>query len=217
MSGAAVRTSGRDRALTYLREQVLSDPTMEGAFLSEEQIATQVGVSRTPVREALLILASEGLLQMVPQRGVFVSPLSGREIRELMDLRGVIERHAVDLLGDAAPATAEAMDEVLAAQLTMAGDSSPQGARGFIELDRRFHQVLVDAAGSTLLSRTYAGLRERQIRVGIAALQTGDRRWSTVCSEHAAIVDAVRAGDSSGARTAIDDHLGLTLQALLAV
>jgi DNA-binding FadR family transcriptional regulator len=87
----------------------------------------------------------------------------------------------------------------------------------FIELDRRFHQTMVDAAGSSLLSRTYAGLRERQVRVGIAALRAGDGRWAYVCEEHRAIAEAVRDGAVAAAHAAIDAHLERTLQALLAV
>lgn len=218
MSITGERLTGRERALAHLRNTVLSDPSMEGAFLNEQQIAVEVGVSRTPVREALLILASEGLLQLVPQRGVYVPPLSGREIRELMDLRGVIERHAAESVSTSAETTAQSMSAVLDTQRAMAGTSDRRSnAKAFIELDRRFHQILVDAAGSSLLSRTYAGLRERQVRVGIAALEAGAERWNQVCGEHQAIVEAVRAGDVAGAHSAIDLHLQVTLQSLLAV
>ncbi|MEU6409374.1 GntR family transcriptional regulator [Microbispora sp. NPDC046933] len=217
MNGVGERLTGRERALTYLREVVLSDPAREGTFVNEQQLAEDVGLSRTPVREALLILASEGLLQMLPQRGVYISPLSAREIRELMELRGVIERYAVTVPGLDAEATGTAMLGVLEEQAAMAGDASRRDAKAFIELDRRFHQLMVDAAGSSLLSRTYAGLRERQVRVGIAALRAGDGRWRDVCLEHRAIAEAVRAGAVADAHAAIDAHLRMTSDALLAV
>ena len=112
MTTEASPRSGRERALDYLRTVVLSDPEMEGRFITEQEIANQIGVSRTPVREALLILSSEGLLQLVPQKGGYIPPLSSREIRELMELRGVIERHAADVLRSGEE-TANVMQAVL--------------------------------------------------------------------------------------------------------
>lgn len=108
--------SGRDRAYQYLYSQVLVDPAMQGAFLSEQDIAERVGVSRTPVREALLLLASDGLVQMIPKRGVRVPVISGREIAELMELRGVLERHAATTTLAAGRVPLAAMRVVLARQ-----------------------------------------------------------------------------------------------------
>lgn len=216
MTEMGTRLSGRDRALSYLRDMVLADPAMQGSFVNEQQIATRVGVSRTPVREALLILASEGLVQMLPQRGAYISTMSGREISELMDLRGLIERHAAGRAIILAAEPFTSMDAILAAQVSMSSAPDQHDAKDFIELDRQFHQEMVDAAASQLLSRTYAGLRERQIRVGISALLRGAQRWTAVCEEHGAIVAALRAADVTAAHEAIDFHLATTLRALLA-
>jgi DNA-binding GntR family transcriptional regulator len=213
MTTEASPRSGRERALGYLRTVVLCDPDMEGRFITEQEIADQIGVSRTPVREALLILSSEGLLQLVPQKGGYIPPLSSREIRELMELRGVIERHAADVL-PSGERTANVMQAVLDEQRAIVAAVNSTG-REFIELDRKFHQALVDAAGSALLSRTYDGLRERQVRVGIVALETERERRSSVCTEHDAIVKALRSGDATAARDAINAHLEVTLAALL--
>jgi DNA-binding GntR family transcriptional regulator len=211
------RLTGRERALAYLRDTVLADPSLEGTFVNEQQLAAQVGVSRTPVREALLILASEGLLHVVPQRGMYVAPLTGREIRELMDLRGVLEKHAAAVAAADPDKTTARMDEVVAEQHAVADDPARRDEKLFIELDRQFHQILIDAAHNDLLSRTYAGLGERQIRVGIAALAAGAERWKMVCGEHQAIVAAVRAGSVLDAHRAIDEHLRITLEHLLTV
>src|SRR5436305_3305361 len=79
------QASGRERAYRHLRETVLVDPAVQGTFLNEVDLAQAIGVSRTPVREALLLLVSEGQVEMVPKRGAYVPPLSGRQIRELME------------------------------------------------------------------------------------------------------------------------------------
>ncbi|WP_083735558.1 GntR family transcriptional regulator [Mycobacterium sp. MS1601] len=207
--------SGRDRAYAYLRDQVLSSPAATGTFLNEQQLATQIGVSRTPVREALLTLQAEGLVEMVPKRGVYVPAMSGRQIAELMDLRGALERHAASTFLKAGTTPVAAMQATLTDQGAICASDDDGAAQRFIELDTRFHQILIDAAGSELLSRTYAGLRARQLRVGLTALLHGHERRREVCTEHQTIVDALANGDEQLAHRAIDEHLQITLQILL--
>lgn len=209
--------SGRDRALGHLRS-LLTDPQVEGGFINEQDVADAVGVSRTPVREALLILASEGLVDLEPRRGARVAALTPRETAELMEMRGLIERFAVQRALAQQLSPHDALAEVMRRQ-----DAVTEGlerltfdqARACIELDREFHQTLVDAAGNSLLSRSYAALREKQVRVGISALGIGPSRWNAVTHEHGAIVAALRAGDQAAAEKAIDDHLNITLRTIL--
>ncbi|WP_255945570.1 GntR family transcriptional regulator [Streptomyces odontomachi] len=207
--------SGRDRALRYLREKVLADPSVQGTFLNEQVIATAVGVSRTPVREALLILAADGLVRIEPKRGVYIPPMSAREVNELFDLRGLLERHAASQILAGGHRPEVALGEILAAQRELAARADDSLAAEFIAVDRRFHQAMVDSAGSALLSKTYGGLRDRQIRAGYAAVRSRHERWSEVCDEHARIVDALAAGDVAALHEAIDDHLRITLTLLL--
>jgi len=208
-----VRRSGRDKALQYLRETVLADPAVQGTFLSELELAERIGISRTPVREALLLLVADGLVELLPGRGAYVPPLSGRQIRELMELRGLIERHAATRALAAGAVPLPALRSALAEQAELAATGEDAGA--FIDRDVRFHQALVDAAGSDLLARTYAGLRVRQRRLGIAALHRSAHRQQAVCQEHERIVTALADGDEPAALRAIDEHLELTLRVLL--
>ncbi|SNS42005.1 GntR family transcriptional regulator [Rhodococcoides kyotonense] len=207
--------SGRDKAYVFVRDQVLTSPAATGTFLNEQDLATRIGVSRTPVREALLMLQAEGLVEMVPKRGAHVPAMSGRQIDELMDLRGVLERHAATTSLNAGKAPASAMRSVLAEQEVLADIRTADAAKDFIDLDGKFHQILIDAAGSDLLSRTYAGLRARQLRVGLTALFSAADRQQNVCTEHEAIVAALESGDERDVHRAIDDHLEVTLQILL--
>ncbi|GAB3135563.1 GntR family transcriptional regulator [Tsukamurella serpentis] len=209
------RLSGRAKAYAFLRNQILTSPTLEGAFLNEQQIATRIGVSRTPVREALLRLEAEGLVEMVPQRGALVPAMSGRQLTELMDLRGALERHAATTVLGSGTAPVAEMRSLWSEQRALVGDETDTAAREFIDLDSRFHQILVDAARNDLLSRTYESLRTRQMRAGLAALSTSSARFDAVCSEHAAIVDALDSGDEAAVHRSIDDHLEVTLQVLL--
>jgi DNA-binding GntR family transcriptional regulator len=208
------RVSGRERAYRHLRETVLVDPAVQGTFLNEVDLAQDIGVSRTPVREALLLLVAEGLVEMVPKRGAYVPPLSGRQIRELMELRTLLEQHAASVTLAQRSVPVEAMRAALAEQERLL-TSEPCDAREFIEWDRRFHQSLVDAAGNELIARTYAGLRTRQVRVGVAALFRAIDRQRAVCAEHGRIVDALESGDEAAAHAAISEHLRITQQLFL--
>lgn len=212
-SGTAA--SGREKAYAYLRENILIDPDVQGKFLNEQELAAEIGVSRTPVREALLLLVSDGLVELIPQRGAYVPPVTGREMSELMELRGILESHAARLVIEHGRVPAGTMQETLDQQAKLPEDLNPDAAREFIRLDTLFHQQLIDAAGNELISRTYSKLHVRQILVGVSALfRTGGRR-EQVCAEHQDILDALMSGDAAKAQNAIDHHLAVTRDILL--
>ncbi|MEU9442475.1 GntR family transcriptional regulator [Streptomyces sp. NPDC048304] len=210
--GVAV-TSGREKAYAHLKDTVLTDPGMQGTFLSEQELADRIGVSRTPVREALLQLAAEDLVELVPKRGARVSPLTGREIRELMELRGIVERYAAQQLVSGGAVPVAGLRSLLERQRELTGADQ---AREFIAVDHRFHSALVSAVGNALLDRHYDGLRSRQVRAGVVALFNQQGRQEAVLEEHEAILDALAAGDAQAACAAIDHHLESTLKVLLA-
>ncbi|MCF3964669.1 GntR family transcriptional regulator [Streptomyces fuscigenes] len=205
--------SGREKAYAYLRDTVIADPAMLGRFVNEQAVADSIGVSRTPIREALLLLAAEDLVQLIPKKGAYVAPLSGREVSELMDLRSVLESHAarVVLAQDRAP-VAE-MRRLVEEQARVSG---PGQAARFIELDHHFHMALVRTAGNSILTRTYEGLRARQVRCGITAVFRSSGRQDSVMKEHRAIADALEAGAADAVADAIQTHLDATRSALLA-
>jgi DNA-binding GntR family transcriptional regulator len=208
-----VVASGREKAYAYLKDTVLTDPAMQGEFLSEQDIADRIGVSRTPIREALLLLAAEDLVQLVPKRGARVAPLSGREISELMELRGIVERYAAQQVIGAKRVPLEELGDLLRRQRELNG---PDQAKEFIAVDHLFHSTLVSAVGNTLLERHYDGLRSRQVRTGVVALYNQHGRQEAVLHEHQDILTALAAGDATAACAAIDSHLQSTLKVLLA-
>jgi DNA-binding GntR family transcriptional regulator len=201
--------SGRDKAYRFLMDVVLSDPAAQGRFVNEQEIADRVGVSRTPVREALLMLAAGELVQLVPNRGAYVAPLTGKDLRELIELRGTLERFAAEKALKAETVPLMEMRDALRRQGELEG---PEHAKAFIELDTHFHALLVQAAENAMLVRTYEALRARQMRAGLVALFGAADRRTAVLAEHQAIVDALEANDLAGTLDAIDDHLGTTLK-----
>ncbi|MFC4564212.1 GntR family transcriptional regulator [Nocardiopsis mangrovi] len=204
--------SGRDRAYAYLKETYLADPECQGRFINEQEIADRIGVSRTPIREALFQLSAEDLVQLIPKRGAYVAPLTGREIRELMELRGMVERHAAGRVLDTGAAPLEAMRAALAEQYAL---RSGEHGREFIDWDQRFHFALVEAAGNEMLAKLYGGLRARQVRAGVVALFSTPDRHEAVLREHEEIVGALADDDADAAHRAITAHLDSTLRVLL--
>lgn len=194
---------------------------MQGKFVNEQELAKDIGVSRTPVREALLLLVSDGLIELIPNRGALIPVISGRQIAELFELRGVLERHAAATTISAGTAPVGQMAETLDEQRTVlarvhgVGEEGRNQATDFIRLDQHFHQLLIDAGANELISQTYNRLRARQVFVGVEALFRTHDRQSRVCDEHGVILDALRRGDVRAAQTAIDHHLAVTLDLFL--
>jgi DNA-binding GntR family transcriptional regulator len=203
--------SGRDRAYTFVKQEILTDPDRQGTFVNEQVLADQIGVSRTPVREALLMLAAQDLVQLVPRRGAYIARMTNRELRDLVGVRLMIEQHAVRNLADVRNTVSE-MRESLAAQNLLRRTSQ---AKEFIELDMRFHTALVRAAGNEMLTKVYEGLRDRQSTAGMVALSRSPGRPEEVLAEHAEIVDALASLDVPAALSAIERHLSSTLRVQL--
>ncbi len=213
ISGTAA--SGRDKAYVHLRESVLTDPELQGQFLKEADLAAELGISRTPVREALMLLVSEGLVELIPQRGAYVPAISGREISELMELRSILEGHASRLVISEQRVPADRMQDTLDLQVAISENEDPGAARHFMRLGTLFHQQLIDAAGSELISRTYSNLHVRQTLAGVSVVCPTVGRRNTICTEHQEILDALVADDVFQAQKAIDEHLAAIRNVLL--
>lgn len=204
--------SNRDRVYKFLRDEVLPDPSQHGSFLTEDQVAERVGgTSRTPVREALLLLASEGLIQLVPRHGAYIPPVTKQEINEALEYRSFIETKAAELVIERGSVPLEAMELALKHQ----GDSADAGhEREFIEWDTEFHIALVRAAGNSLMTKSYTDLRARQVRIGIRALMNTPERQAAVIIEHQAIIDGLRSNDPEKAKAALLSHIHTTASGL---
>lgn len=204
--------SNRDRVYDYIRDTILPDGTYHGSFLTEEQVAEKVGgTSRTPVREAFLLLASEGLLQLVPRHGAFIPPVTRQEISEALEFRTVLETNAAEVVMERGTAPLDAMKLALKHQL----ESSDAGhEREFVDWDSEFHIALVRAVGNSLITKSYTDLRARHIRIGIRALMNTPARQAAVIAEHQAIVDGLESGDPELAKAALRSHIRTTASGL---
>ncbi|TDD72798.1 GntR family transcriptional regulator [Actinomadura darangshiensis] len=200
------RGSAQDLTYAWLKRHISELPKEGGVFLSESEVAQAAGTSRTPVREALLRLETEGLLTIVPKKGAFIPPISDGEITAVMEARGLVESWCVRRVVPVEPAFLGELERILAEQEALIDDPV-----GFIDRDRAFHRAIVRQAGNLVLAEFYESLRERQIRMGVRAIASQENRARTVLDEHAAIVRALGDGDAGNA---LEAHLASTLSVL---
>lgn len=210
------RTTGltaRQNAYDRLRDLVLTDPSVQGTFLNEVDLVERFGLSRTPIREALIMLASDGLVELITHRGAYVRPSDDRSIRETMEMRTLIELEAARQILASGQAPVRIMSDLLEEQARL--DVSPETLPDFISIDQKFHAAMVDAPGNRVMSDFYTRLRVMHVRFGISATWTSPRRPAEVLEEHTRILDALKAGDADAAEAAIRHHIERTQCLLL--
>lgn len=208
------RKSAKQVAYDYIRSRITTLDLEAAEFLKEEEVAEATGLSRTPVREALLRLEAEKLLQLVPKKGAFVPPLSNREMEDLMEARLLLETFSLEKAMRSSESLAEELAGMLAEQRRLIGEGLD--LESFIELDRQFHMAIVKAAGNSVIIGIYDSLRIRQLRMAINVLLRSPSRalrLQEAVGEHEAILEAMSRGDAPAVRAAIEHHCAVTLAA----
>lgn len=198
-----------ERLAEWLRDEIVTGALPQGERLIEQALCKRAAVSRVPLREALRILAADGLVVLSPHRGATVTPLSDIELKDLFGLRIALEGHAA---GEAARLhTREQLAglEILIQQMREAVLLGELDA--YHVLASRFHVGLVQAGGNALLSESYERLRVRLRRYQAAMARIPDLPERSIL-EHDEIVAAVRSGQEVQAR----DHAQAHLRALVA-
>lgn len=202
-----------ERVRTYVRDAVMSGEIAEGSMLSENGIATELGVSRTPVREAFVQLQSLGYLRLYPKRGALVIPVSAAEIGPVIEARWVVERHGIEIAAaQRDPATLRAIAATLDAQRTHidAGDLT-----AFADADRDFHHALASATGNPMLIELYDSMRDRQRRMTRGMVHGSAERAEAFLAGHRGIHDAIADGDAVTALARLRTHLDEARETLL--
>lgn len=203
--------SAPDRAYRWLKEQIVSLPWERDAFLTEKQVADASGLSRTPVREAILRLEAEGFVRRVPHKGAYVPAITDADVDHLMQARRVIEEWSVgQMIGSGHDAISQ-LATVVHRQEEIISDPID-----FIAADLEFHLTIVGSSRNPLLLDFYNSLRDRQVRMGIMAIVQDTSRADQVLHEHRAIVAALEAGDIDRSTAAIHAHLDTTRRAMKA-
>lgn len=194
----------RDRVLRKLREAILAGRFEPGQRLRERELVERMGVSRTPIREALRKLELEGLVTTIPYRGPVVTLPTADDARELYETRAALEGQAVALFARRAgpAAIARLRGSVREAERMLAR----RNAAGVLAANNAFHDALAAGCGNSLLQSMIANLRDRIVLLRVESLSYPGRRPRSI-AEHKAIVRLIERGNADGARALVEQHI----------
>ena len=198
-AGSAAR-----RAYDFAKWAILSGVYQGGDVVTEGRLAHEIGVSRTPVREALLRLEVEGLVRLCPKRGAVVSEFSVHDVEDVLEARVLVENHTAS---KSFAARETLLPEVLFAHDEMKRRRRERDTAGFTDADRRFHELIVDAADNAVLSSIYRMLRERQTLFTSVMVRGRTDRMDAAIAEHDRIIDALRGDDEKQFCRVVNEHL----------
>jgi DNA-binding GntR family transcriptional regulator len=184
-----------------LRELIISGELQEGDKIKEDELCSSMGISKTPLREALRVLSVEGLIKLVPNRGSFVSTPTFEEIREMFDVMSVLE-------GICARAAAEKMSAKDLAALEKLHDRlennfKRRAQREYIRINNQFHSFVQELAGNRTLNQIVNGLRQKIFE-----------RFEQSIQEHRDLIEAFRKKDPKKVETLMRRHLKKQCDAL---
>lgn len=205
-AGGEPRASLVDDAYAALKVAIREAVYAPGQNLSAQEIASGLGMSRTPIHEAALRLQEEGLLRIVPKRGIEIRAIGLADLSEIYDVLVAIEAAAAELAAaapvDARHAAAAGLDawtDAMAAADTT-GDLPAWGAA-----DERFHDALITASGNARFARIIRAVKDQSHRARMVTLRLRDGLSFSI-AEHRAIAAAIRAGDALAAHAAAGAH-----------
>ncbi|MEM7259397.1 MAG: GntR family transcriptional regulator [Pseudomonadota bacterium] len=198
------RRSLADRIADELRDLVLLEKLAPGAPIPERETADALGVSRTPLRESLRILASEGLVEIAPNKAPRVANPSIDELRDLLLVQGALEALAGELACDSA--TDQELDSIAALEANMVSISDNSDPLVFFQMDMQFHQSIVAAARNETLFDTHQTYNARLWRARFISSRQRVNRSGTL-QQHNEIVKALLNRDGSACAAALRNHL----------
>jgi len=198
------RVSTATRVADLLRERISAGEIEPGARIVELDIARELSVSRSPIREALLKLSEEGLVRILPYRGAIAVALSREQIKELLEFRLALERFALERLVAGGDRSAFAMLEEHVVAISDA--IKAKDFKRAVDADLETHRAIVTLAGNQLLAQAYDGLLNR-IRTYIRITSAHYERVEDLADEHIALLEAVARGDGPLAQRILDAHI----------
>ncbi len=194
----------REIVFESLRDAILNQTLEPGERLMEIQLAEEMGVSRTPVREAIRKLELEGLVVMVPRKGVYVAGISIRDIHEVFEVRASLEGLAARLA--AQRITPDELDLMERSLFIEAGEIDKDDLGNIVKTDTDFHELLYKAARNLRLYQMVNNLQEQLLRFRSTSLARPGRSKDAL-DEHRKILEALALGDSKLAEKLAIEHI----------
>ncbi len=212
------RTDLNEQAYKVLRDKILRRDLKPGEKISVDEAAHGLGISRTPVITALQQLANEGLVEIVPQRGTFVTELTARDVAELFDIRLMIEFYAAEFIlqsGKTDQLLGHIKEPMAGMQQAMNEDDY-RDYEAFLTSDHDLHLALVKLTGNEHLIRMYGDLNVH-IQVARAHYMDSVEKARQAYREHEAIVKAFASGQPDEVRVALCTHIGNVKERILEI
>jgi DNA-binding GntR family transcriptional regulator len=199
------RTNLRETIAEKLRGAIVSGQMRPGRVYSAAALAQEVGVSATPVREAMLSLAQEGMVEVVRNKGFRVIELTDKDLDQITYIRRLIEVPTVARIASGPRHTdAEALSALAETIVAAAAEGD---LTEYLRADREFHLGLLGLSGNEVLVRIVSDLRSRARLYGLRSLMEAGKLTGSA-AEHAELLELVIAGNAEGARTLMDHHIG---------
>lgn len=209
---AIARSTLPQVAAERLRALIIEGVLAPGARLNERELSEQLGVSRTPLREAFRLLAAEGLLLQLPNRGVQVVALSREDVRHAFEVMASLEGLAGELA--AARVTNADLDDLKALQGELETAHKQRDLPGYYRVNRAIHDRLNLIAGNPVLAQTYRTLNARLHALRFRSNLNG-AKWDRAVAEHRSMLAALAARDGAALRELLVRHLHAKLQVVL--
>lgn len=211
--GTRARRPLHEETVDQLRDLIVQGVLAPGSRLNERVLTARLGVSRTPLREAIKLLATEGLVELLPNRGAVVAPIEAKRIAETFAVMGALESLAGELV--CAQASDESIAEIRAMHYEMLAMHARRDLAGYFRSNQAIHLKIVEASGNPVLAHTYRQLNANVRRVRYMA-NLSSERWDAAVRDHEAILAALARRDSARLKELLRDHLSAKLATVLA-
>jgi DNA-binding GntR family transcriptional regulator len=202
-------------AYQNIRRRILDNVWSPGYQALEQEIAVQLGMSRTPVHEALMRLAGEGLVEVAPRRGMRVLPVSPTDMKEIYQILTALESMAAELLATRKPSATE-LKPLIAATKDMEKALRLDDLDAWARADESFHEKLALMAGNKLLSDAVMSFWDRAHRARMFTLRLRPKPVNST-QEHMALVERLQQGDAPGAAVVNREHRERASRELLVI
>ena len=206
---AAQRGLLHDELIAGIRELIFTGELAGGQRVPEKTLCQRFAVSRTPLREALMVLASEGLLELLPNRGARVARLTVEAVDEMFPVMGALESLAGSLACE--KIKDDAIDEIRALHYQMASHHKRGELKEYFALNQQIHGRILQAAGNPTLGGIYAALTAR-IRLARYRANLSAGRWNDAMAEHVEILKALAGRDGARLAAVLRNHLENTCE-----
>ena len=199
------RPSLKEEAHQRIKTLILSDRLDSGDMLEIDWLASELGISRTPIREALLILEQEGLVETIPYKGTFVVDVSKKDVEEIYQVREVLECLAVGLATPVIPD--EELREMQALFASVSGEIEKGDFERYFESDTDFHGLIVRHCSNEVLQHVLGTLTDRIYRVRTFSRSRADYHMRRSFQEHCLILEAIMERDVAKAERLMAEHI----------